>query len=705
MFLSAASVGSDLFRGFLQGLPPGAVYALVALGFVLTYKTSGVFNLAFGAQAYVSAAMYFKARVLWGWGTVPSVLLAVFVIAPLIGLLLERLIFRYLRNSGAIEKLVVTIGLAVAIPALFDILASFKAIAGRTPVGVVNNGATVFYDPFDIYAFSRNELVAMGIAIVAMLGLVALFKFSALGLRMRAVVESARMTELNGINAERISAFAWTLSSLFAGIAGVLIAPRFNTLVRRRLLQPGGGRDRGGRDRPTGEPADGAGRRPRPRRVDRGVQHVPAPLERATSPGCSRSRTTSRRRCRSSCCSGCSSSSRRSDDSTTRATHSPASTRRPARSARDRLTGDRARTARVVQLAVFVVIGAVVFTQADQSWMFLVTQAVVFGTIFLSITVITGMAGQISLCQGAFAATGAFTVFQLVDRFDMSVLVGAHRRGVHRGRARRALLSLPIRRLGGVWTAIATLAFAFFFDAVIVQLPFVGGGSNSLLTGTKVPRPVLGPWDFHDDKAFLVLTLVVFVVVAFVVIQLRNGTFGRTLLALRGQRGGRGVHRHLAGRARLLAFAISGFIAGLGGAPARDAAEERQLRQQLLTVRCAVLARARGHVQHAHGRGRGGFRGDVLAARRRDPQGHVPRLDAAGLGPDPRHLPDPLGVAVRLVRPRHHPVRRATPKASSSTRSANARCRRPSDERRPPVTTSRPTSPSRTPVPRPEVVG
>jgi len=57
--LAATSVGSDFFRGFLQGLPPGSVYALVAVGFVLTYKTSGVLNLAFGAQAYVSAAMYF----------------------------------------------------------------------------------------------------------------------------------------------------------------------------------------------------------------------------------------------------------------------------------------------------------------------------------------------------------------------------------------------------------------------------------------------------------------------------------------------------------------------------------------------------------------------------------------------------------------------------------------------------------------------
>src|SRR5690242_11542685 len=96
----AASVGSDFFRAVLQGLPPGAVYALVAIGFVLTYKTSGVFNLAFGAQAYASAAMYYKAKVVWGWGTLPAVVLSVFILAPLLGLVLERLIFRHLRTAG-----------------------------------------------------------------------------------------------------------------------------------------------------------------------------------------------------------------------------------------------------------------------------------------------------------------------------------------------------------------------------------------------------------------------------------------------------------------------------------------------------------------------------------------------------------------------------------------------------------------------------
>ena len=227
----AAGTGADVLRAVLQGTPPGAVYALVALGFVLTYKTSGVFNLAFGAQAFVSAAMYFQARVEWGWSTVPALILAVFVLAPLIGFLMERLIFRHLRTASAVSKLVVAIGLSVALPSLFETLTGFSGVAGKTPEGLVPDGANVFYDPLGVYPFSRDELVALGVAVVGMLGLGALFRFTSLGLAMRAVVESPRMTELAGIDADRVSSVAWMLSSFFAGMAGVLIAPRFNTLM------------------------------------------------------------------------------------------------------------------------------------------------------------------------------------------------------------------------------------------------------------------------------------------------------------------------------------------------------------------------------------------------------------------------------------------------------------------------------------------
>lgn len=560
----ATSVAEDIFRAVLQGTPPGTVYALIALGFVLTYKTSGVFNLAFGAQAYVSAAMYFKARVEWGWGIVPALVLSVFVLAPLIGLVLERLIFRHLRTASAVAKLVVTIGLSVAIPALFELAANFEAIAGRTPVGIIPDGASVFYDPFGVYSFSRNELMAMGVAVIAMLVLAALFRFSSLGLAMRAVVESPRMTELAGIRADRVSAFAWALSSSFAGMAGVLIAPRFNTLATPDFFHLV----------IVAIAAAAFGRLVSlPRAFVGGlVLGVFIALLDTFLPRWSQDTAWLR---------------------TIQENLTPAvpfvvlfavlvlwRAIRRGRDAGDPLAGvdppppppaaatrspGLTTATRIFGIAFFSAVGYAVFFQADDAWLFLVTQAVILSTLFLSITVITGFAGQVSLAQGAFAAIGGFTVFQLADRYDMSVLVAALL-GAAVAAACGALLSLPVLRLGGVWFAVATLAFAFFFDAVMVRLPWVGGGDTALLQGTRVPRPQLGPLDFSSDKSFLILALIVSVVTSLAVIRIRDGTVGRTLRALRGSEVAAEAIGISPARARIIAFAVSAFIAGLGGA-------------------------------------------------------------------------------------------------------------------------------------------
>jgi branched-subunit amino acid ABC-type transport system permease component len=558
----AASIPSDVFRAFLQGLPPGAVYALVALGFALTYKTSGVFNFAFGAQAYVSAAMYFKMHVVWGWGITPSAFLAVFVLAPLLGLVLERLIFRNLRTSAALPKLVLTIGLSVAIPSLFDVLANYKIQPGASPEGVVNHGNDVFYNPFGSYAFNRNDLVAMGVALVATLALAALFKFTALGLRMRSVVESSRLTELNGIAADRISAFSWALSSLFAGTAGVLIAPRFQTLasadffhlmvvaiaaaaVGRLVSLPKallGGLGLGifiaqlNTFLPRWSESE-AWLRPLQNNLTPAIPFVVLFLVLVLMPGIRRARE--------------------SGDPLAGVDPPPGAT------GGVKLDPKRVLYGRLATALALSAVAAVVFFRADHLWLFLVTQAVIMATIFLSITVITGMAGEISLCQGAFAATGAFTVFQLSYEHSWSPLLAAVVGAAIAGLA-GAVLSLPVRRLGGVWTAIATLAFTYFFDAVIVNMTWVGGGVA--LTGTIAPRPKLGPIDFTSDKSFLALAIVLLVVAALVVVQLQVGTFGKSLAAVRGSAVAAESIGISPGRLRLLAFSLSAAIAALGGA-------------------------------------------------------------------------------------------------------------------------------------------
>lgn len=558
-----AVVGEDLFRAVLQGVPPGTVYALVALGFVLAYKTSGVFNLAFGAQAYVSAVVYFTAHVEWGWGALPSFLLAVVVVAPVLGVVLEMLVFRNLRTAPPVSGLVVAIGLTVALPAVVDVVLDYTPRGGQTPEGLAPEGNSVFYDVWGIYSFSRNELVAMAAAIVAVLGLAAIFRFSALGLSMRAVVESPRMTELSGTDADRVSRSAWALSSFFAGLAGVLIAPRFSTLASGEFLNIV----------VIAIAAAAIGSLVSlPRAFVGGVglgvliavftTFVPKwadtlsflePIQDNVTPAIPfivlfavLVFLPSIRR------------AHRPTD--------PLSGVDPPPSSYVRVVEDPTRSTvrrAVIALALLGVV-AVVYARADSVWTFLVTQAFVLAVVFLSITVITGFAGHISLAQGAFAATGAFTMFQLVDRYDVPVLLGALI-GAVLAAAVGALLSLLILRLNGIWIAIATLAFAFFFHSVIVKFSWAGGTSDGSTT-QQVPRPVIGPWDFADDRAFMVLALVILVIVTVAVSLFGRSDTGRMLRALRGSEVASQSIGISPARGRVIAFAVSAGVAALGGA-------------------------------------------------------------------------------------------------------------------------------------------
>ncbi len=558
-----ASIGEDLFRAVLQGAPPGTVYALVALGFVLAYKTSGVFNLAFGAQAYVSAIFYFKTHTSWGWPIVPAFVLSVLVLAPLLGVVLERLVFRHLRTAPPVAGLVVAIGLTVALPAVADLAIGFEPTGGQTPEGIAPRGNNVFYDVWGVYSFSRNELVAMAAAIIATLALVALFRFSAIGLRMRAVVESPRMTELNGINADRVSASAWALSSLFAGLAGVLIAPRFNSLAAGDFLNIvvvaiaaaavgslvslprafAGGLGLGiliavfNTFIPKWA-LDLTWLRPIQENLTPAIPFVVLFGVLVLVPSVRRSK--------------------RGTDPLSGVDPPPTSEAHVVE------TATRANIRRLVVAGVLAATAAVVFTRGDSVWTFLVTQAVVLAIVYLSITVITGFAGHISLCQGAFAAVGAMTTFQLADRFDIGVLYGALI-GAVIAAVIGGLLSLPLLRLNGIWIAIATLAFAFFFDSVMVKFAWVGGTQDGS-ANQVVPRPVIGPWDLGSDRAFLVLAIVILVLVTAGVTLFGQSNTGRTLRALRGSEVAAQSIGISPARGRVIAFAVSAFVAGLGGA-------------------------------------------------------------------------------------------------------------------------------------------
>jgi ABC-type branched-subunit amino acid transport system permease subunit len=178
----------------------------------------------------------------------------------------------------------------------------------------------------------------------------------------------------------------------------------------------------------------------------------------------------------------------------------------------------------------------------------------------LSMVVMTGIGGTISLCQATFAAIGAFTTAQCVLRWNMSVLL-AMVIGAVVAAAVGAVLALPVIRLPGVYAALATLAFALMFETIIVPLKSVSGGAVPV----TVPRPQLFGVDMTNDKYFMVLAIVIVAIVSVAVLLLRRGVTGKYLDAIRGSEVAASSIGISPSRQRLVAFIASAFIAGLGG--------------------------------------------------------------------------------------------------------------------------------------------
>ena len=541
----------QLISNILSGMSYGSIYALLAVGLVLTYKTSGIFNLAYGAQAFVAAAVYFDLRVRHELPIPIAFVVAVFIVSPLLGLFLERALFRYLRTATPVARLVTTLALLVAIPQIL------KLWFGQNPQygtqGIVPNGDHS-YNPFGTVFVSRDDLATIGITVVAVVLLSVLFRYSALGLRMRAVVESPRMTELAGIDADRVSMASWMLCSVLAGLAGVLLAPLFaavsefnyTTLVVVAISAAvlanltsipvafAGGLALGvvGEVVSTYLPTNSViANNLRP-----ALPFIVLFLVLIFSP-------TLRNR-------------RELTDPLAGVDPPPPPI---AASGRSRALTNGTRGLGIV---AGLGIGYYIFFHAASNWRDVAITAAILAIIFLSITVITGMAGEICLCIATFAAIGACTTAQLATRFGVSVLI-ALLIGAALAALVGALLALPALRLGGIFLSLSTLAFALFFENVMVKFDWVGGGSLPEMA----PRPTIGSINFDttSNKSFLVLCLVVLLVVSLVVIAIREGTTGRVLAALGGSEPAAASIGISATRARITVFAVSAAIAAIGG--------------------------------------------------------------------------------------------------------------------------------------------
>jgi branched-chain amino acid transport system permease protein len=201
----------------VSGITPGATYALMALGFVLVYKATGVVNFAHGEAVMVGA---YTGLLLYRELHLPYVLAFVLtlVVAFALGLVVERIVYRPLRAAPAVSVILASI-------ALGQIMRSGARI-------VRGDDLQVFPPVLSTRPMVLGELVVtplalgvVGLSVLFMSVLAVFFRWFRLGKAMRAVSENQLAASLMGISVPAVFSWTWGLSSLLAGASGVLIAP------------------------------------------------------------------------------------------------------------------------------------------------------------------------------------------------------------------------------------------------------------------------------------------------------------------------------------------------------------------------------------------------------------------------------------------------------------------------------------------------
>ena len=524
----------------IAGLVLGGIYAISTVGLALTYTASRIFNFGHGAIAFWVASCYYQFNTRMDWPVVPAALVSIGIIGPATGIFLWAVLFRRLTDASPAVQLVSTIGLFVAIPPLtlfiFDDAPIFKApgLAGEFPA---------VHQVFGV-AINTDQIVVLVAAVVMAAGLAALLRFTGVGLSIRSVVDAPTMSELVGTNTALVSATTWAIGSFLAGLAGVLVAPiiglgpqQFAVLVISSFAAVVVARLRS-------LPGAFAGAMLLGLVQSISVRYLPSEglLSRGIRPSIpffvmGVFLFLYRNQARESV--------------------EPTS----AASADDDLAvssrGGLGRFVLPVAGVGFLLLLPYLFRDF---WIGVVGGGVALGIILLSFTVVTGEGGMISLCQISFAGVGALMTAQLTSEYGWPLLpaiVAAGLITVPFG----LLVALPALRLGDLYLALATLAFALVMDNMVFQMDrFANFG-----LGVGVDRAVIGPFDFDSDATFLYGMLLVFGVFALLVRNLRRSTTGLALAAMRSSERAASTLGISIMRSKLTTFAISAFIAGVGG--------------------------------------------------------------------------------------------------------------------------------------------
>jgi branched-chain amino acid transport system permease protein len=541
----------DILLFVLLGLGPGALIAGIALAVVLTYRGSGIINLATGGIAMLAGYAYWSLKT-GEYGTefgTASALLLTLVITLLVGVAIELIAFRPLRNAAPLAKLVSSLG--VLLVAQATMLLAFGTSQKPQPSILPSDTVEVLGTNVPV-----DRFILAGVVIAVAIGLAVLYRFSRFGLATRAASENELSALLSGLSANELSMVNTLLASVVAGAVGVLAASITQLDAVSLPLQV--------------VPALAA-----------------ALLARLTSFSIA---------CAAGLGIGIINSlidyvSTKSWFPTDQGVPLPGVKeliafliiitamflRGAALPSRGELIEQRLpevpRPQRLLLPAVaLTVVCAVALVVLPFDFRQALINSMIGTVMALSLVVITGFVGQISVVQLALAGVAGFTVSHLgVDAgigFPLAPILGAGA-AVLLGE----LTAVSALRVRGVALAVVTLGAA----VAIVQFGFNNSTWGGGATGSPVPQPHLFGLDLGPQSAFRGVdgnlpspvfgwvVLAVTVGLCLLVASIRRGNLGQRMLAVRSNERAAAAAAVDVRNVKLIAFGISAFIAGVAG--------------------------------------------------------------------------------------------------------------------------------------------
>jgi len=542
-----------MLQFIIAGLVLGGIYAIASAGLVITYTSSGILNFAFGAMAFSIARFYYYLHTQHSWSIWSAAVVSVLIAGPALGVVLYVALFRFLRLSSPLIKVVATIGLSVALPSLAVWI--FGNVAIQQAPGLAP-------EPVAVYQFlgvpvTLDQVIVYACVIATVVIGALVLRYTEVGLKVRAMVDSPAMTDLSGTNPTAIALGVWAVSTFFAGLVGVLAAPingldigHFTTLMATSFAAV----------------------------IVAKLRNLPVAVVVGLAMGVA---TSLFQRYLPS----------NSQWTTTLVDAVPyivialfllytlvrggrigetegwggALDRAITPQGESKLAGSTSSMVETASLGfvgryagplLLMVVVGVLPALVSGLWVGLFGLAFAYAVIYLSWTIVTGEGGMLWLCQITFAGVGAITTAQLATNHGWPVLAAALMGGLIAA-AMGAIVGFLSIRLGDLYVALVTLTFGLLMENLVFTLsPFVNQG-----LGLSANRPSFASTDLSFDY----LCLAVFAIFALFIVNFRRSTTGLALNAARWSEAGARTSGISVVQMKVIAGSIAALIAGVGG--------------------------------------------------------------------------------------------------------------------------------------------